>query len=61
MKALRLSLATALLAAAPAVAAFASQGPGTTGGTATGIDKAVFIGAMAAALFAALFFKLRHR
>ena len=61
MKAFRLSIATTLLAATPALAAFASQGPGTTGGTATGLDKAVFIGAMAAALFAGLVFKFRHR
>jgi hypothetical protein len=61
MKAVRLSLVTALLAAAPAFAVYASQGPGTTGGAATATDKAVFFGAIVVALFAGLFFKLRHR
>lgn len=61
MKAVRLSLTTALLAATPAFAGYASQGPGTTGGTATALDKAVFFGAIVAALFAWLFVRLRHR
>ena len=61
MKAVGLSLVTALLAAAPAFAAYASQGPGTTGGTATATDKAMFFGAIVAALFVGLYFRLRHR
>ena len=54
MKAFHHAFAAAAFAVLPAVSAFASQGPGTTGGTATGFEQAVFAAVMIAATCAGL-------
>ena len=46
MKTFRYAVATAALVTLPVVSALASQGPGTTGGTATGFEQAVFVAVM---------------
>lgn len=61
MNAIRQAVAIATLATLPIAQAFASQGPGTTGGTATMLDKTIFLSAVAAAVCVGLALRLRHR
>ena len=54
------AIASAALMVLPVISAVASQGPGTSGGTATGLEKSIFVGAIVAAVCIGLIFKLRH-
>ena len=54
MKALQQAITAAMFAVLPAIPAFASQGPGTTGGTATGLEQGLFVAVMVAATCAGL-------
>ena len=54
MKAFHHAFAALMLAVLPAVSAFAAQGPGTTGGTATGFEQGLFVAVMVAATCAGL-------
>ena len=61
MNALRQAIAIAVFATLPIAQALASQGPGTTGGTATMLDKTIFLGTVAAAICLGLALRLMHR